>query len=112
MNKFLSMLGLARRAGKLTAGYDAAVESVRSGSSKGLVAAADISPKTEKNLRFEAEKQGLLILKSGSTIQEISIAIGKKAGVISIDDKGFFQAVSKILTATNEEDTRGSFEKG
>ena len=45
-DKLLSLLGLAKRAGKLEPGFDAAVAAVRSGKASLLVAARDISKKT------------------------------------------------------------------
>ena len=56
MNRALSALGLARRAGKLNWGFDTAVEAMRSGACGVVILAADLSDKTKKNVRFEAEK--------------------------------------------------------
>lgn len=55
MNRALSALGLARRAGKLNWGFDTAVEAMRSGACGVVILAADLSDKTKKNVRFEAE---------------------------------------------------------
>ena len=57
VTKLLSMLGLARRAGKLESGFDAAVIAAREGKAALLLAARDISEKTFQNLRYEAEKR-------------------------------------------------------
>ena len=56
MNRALSALGLARRAGKLNWGFDTAVEAMRGGACGVVILAADLSDKTKKNVRFEAEK--------------------------------------------------------
>ena len=53
MNRALSALGLARRAGKLNWGFDTAVEAMRSGACGVVILAADLSDKTKKNVRFE-----------------------------------------------------------
>ena len=51
MNRALSALGLARRAGKLNWGFDTAVEAMRSGACGVVILAADLSDKTKKNVR-------------------------------------------------------------
>ena len=48
MEKIFGMLGLARRAGKLIYGSDAAVNAVRSGKAKAVILAADASDRTKK----------------------------------------------------------------
>ena len=45
MNRALSALGLARRAGKLNWGFDTAVEAMRSGACGVVILAADLSAK-------------------------------------------------------------------
>ena len=80
MNRALSALGLARRAGKLNWGFDTAVEAMRSGACGVVILAADLSDKTKKNVRFEAEKYHVSVLEPAFTMEEISAAIGKKAG--------------------------------
>lgn len=93
MNKRLSMLGLARRAGKLKCGFDAAVEAIRSGEAKGATAASDISAKTFSNLKFEAERRGIQAVRIEETTEAVSRAIGKKAGVVAVCDEGFFKVI-------------------
>ena len=53
-HRLLSLLGLARRAGKLEAGFDAAKSALRAGQAALAAGAEDLSPKTWKNLRYEA----------------------------------------------------------
>ncbi len=105
MNKLLSMLGLARRAGKLTLGFDAAVGAIRSGSAQGVIASADLSEKTFKNLKFEADKYGIAAVRINETTESLSIATGRKAGVAAICDKGFMRAISKMNAEDNSNST-------
>ena len=72
MNRALSALGLARRAGKLNWGFDTAVEAMRSGACGVVILAADLSDKTKKNVRFEAEKYHVSVLEPAFTMEEIS----------------------------------------
>lgn len=109
MNKLLSMLGLARRAGKLVPGFDAAVIALKDKTACGIIAAGDLSEKTLENIGFTAGRMGVPVLKSEETIEQISHAIGKKAGVIAVTDPGFFKAFTDILlSGSMPEEQQGS----
>lgn len=97
MNKMLSVLGLARRAGKLNWGFDTAVEAVRGGTCGVVILAADLSDKTKKNVRYEAEKHNVPVLESAFTMEEVSAAIGKKTGVLAVCDRGFAEKLKQLL---------------
>ena len=106
MNERLTgLLGMARRAGRLIAGFDAVKESLTAGRAAAVLFAADLSPKTEKELRFAAGERPLLF-PAGLTKDEIGHAIGseKPVGVIATEDKGFAAAMKKAVAARNEED--------
>ena len=72
MNRALSALGLARRAGKLNWGFDTAVEAMRSGAC------------------------GVVIL----------AAIGKKAGVLAVCDRGFAEKLKQLIADGEREEMR------
>lgn len=93
MNKVLSLLGLARRAGKLEAGFDAAASAAREKRARLLLAASDISEKTFKNLRYEGERAGIPAVRLAAAMDEMGRACGVKAGVLAVDDQGFAQAL-------------------
>ena len=99
MDKVLSTIGLCRRAGKLVIGFDAVVQELDSPKTKaaGLVLAADISPKTEKEIRFAAEKHGKEVLKAEFTMDEANDAIGKRVGIFLILDAGLFGSVKNNI---------------
>ena len=86
MDKLLSLLGLARRAGKIEPGFDAAVSAARGHKAALLLAARDISEKTLKNLRYEGDRAGVPTLR-----------------VLAITDKGFAKAVKELAEAVTEE---------
>ena len=102
MNKALSAMGLARRAGKLNWGYETVVEAMKAGSCSLTLTAVDLSEKTKKNVRFEAERYGVPYIETAFTLEEISAAIGKKAGVIAICDDGFAKKLKQELGAAGE----------
>lgn len=100
MNKLLSLLGLARRAGRLEAGFDACRAAAREGRSALLLAAADVSPKTYKNLQYEAERAGIPAARTRAGMLELGRACGVRAGVVSVNDKGFALALQKEMERT------------
>ncbi len=99
--KTLSMLGLARRAGKLAMGHDAAVNSLISKKSRLLVFAGDVSPRLVGEFEHLIEKKHLKVklLKTNILISEIHFACGYKAGVISVEDENFGK---KIISLSEE----------
>ena len=89
----LSLLGLARRAGKVEPGFDAAVGAARSGKAALLLAAGDISEKTVKNLRYEGDRAGIPTLRVSAGMEELGRACGVKAGALAVTDEGFAKAI-------------------
>lgn len=106
MNKILSMLGLARRAGKLFGGYDVSVEKIRSKEAVLVIAASDISEKTYKNLKYEADKQGVACVRIDAKIPELSKACAIRTGIVVLLDDGFAKALQKLMkSAEMKEET-------
>ncbi len=97
-NKILSLLGFAAKAGRLSFGFEASVQSINSSKAQLVLIAEDISPKSLKEIRFFAEKKNIkyFILK-GIDIKALSIAIGRKCGIVSVNEVGFAKALEKVL---------------
>lgn len=92
------MLGFASKAGKLSYGFEASILSVKKKTSKLLVVAEDISPKSCKECAFFAEKFSVRCeILEGIDIITLSNAVGKKCGIISVNDNGFAEACIKAL---------------
>lgn len=102
-NDVLSLLGLIRRAGKLEAGFDAAVGAAREGRARLLLAARDVSEKTFKNLCYEGERAKIPAIRIPAAMEETGRACGVKAGVLAVTDKGFAEAVYNKLEREKEE---------
>lgn len=96
MDKLLNFLGLCRRAGKLTTGNDAVVETVVKGESKLVIVADDVSPNTEKKLLKICDTNKVKLIKIKRSKDELSLAIGRFAAVASVTDSGFAQNVEKL----------------
>lgn len=102
-DRLLSLLGLARRAGRLTLGNDAAISSVVDGVSALILLADDLSPRTVKGVEQAAEEASVEVVRIAQTMDEISIALGKRCGVVSIDDAGFAKKARTLITMSREE---------
>lgn len=102
-DKSVSLLGLARRAGKLVPGFDAAAQAARKGEAVLLLAAADLSEKTWKNLRYEADRAGIPARRLSTGIDQTSRACGlKKTGVLAVTDRGFAKALLRQMDQKEE----------
>ena len=87
-DRFLSTLGLARRASKLFYGYDSVCENAAKLYTVYL--ANDVSERTKKNLAYTLEELDIPIVTTNYQKNELGYAIGTKpVGIIGIADKGF-----------------------
>lgn len=97
-NKVLTLLGFATKAGKLSFGAAAAETALYSGKSKLVLTSFEISPKTKKEMAFHSNKCNIKCI----TLDEIDIitlsdAVGRKCGVISVNDSSFAESLTKEL---------------
>jgi len=87
MNKIYSMLGIARKGGKISIGYDATCIDVQKNKSKLVLIATDASDKTKKNIRFVCDKYGCKYIEYGEN-EILGQCLGKKMiSVLSINDE-------------------------
>ena len=94
MNKILTLLGFAAKAGKLSFGMDMSKAAVRSGKSFLVVCAADVSEKSKKEIGFFADSNNIsLVSLKDADIEAVSKAVGRKCGIISVNDKSFAEAI-------------------
>ena len=96
VNKLLSFLGLARRAGRLTMGNDPVIESIQKKEAKILLAAADLSPRTLKGVAAAAETGNVRLIQTPISMEELSFAIGKRVGILSVNDAGFAKKIEQL----------------
>ncbi len=98
-DKVLTLLGFASKAGKLSFGFDAACTAISQKKSKLVLTACDISPKSQKEMLFYCDKfKTQLIVLNDCDMATISHAIGRKCGIVSVNDTPFSEG---ILTAIN-----------
>lgn len=95
-DKLLSLLSMSRRANKISIGFADSKASVQSKKSKLVIVGSDISAKTEKEIRFFC-KEEICVERISRTTEQISLAIGKPGGVISVNDEGFANGLLKLI---------------
>ena len=100
LNGLLGSLTICRKAGQLAMGFDPMKEALDAGKAHAVIIASDISPKTEKEVRFFSEKHGIPVRKTEMTLEGISRALGKKAGILTVCGEGFAE---KILNLCGDE---------
>lgn len=97
--KYLSMLGLARRAGRLSMGHDMALDSIRKRKSKLVLFSSDISPRLIAEVETASGKYlpSLPCARLEETMDEIHCALGYRAGVISVNDINFANRILELI---------------
>ncbi len=88
-DKLIGLVTICRKAGRMVMGFDPVKEALAGGKAKIILIAADISPRTEKEVNFYAAKADVQVIKTECTQDEFHYGIGKKVGVIAICDDGF-----------------------
>ncbi len=103
-NKILTLLGFAAKAGKLSYGTQAVKTAIKARKSQLVVIAQDISEKSRKEISFYAQNsQTRLLDLKDIDILTVSAAVGRKCGIISINDSGFAESINR-LTGGNAND--------
>ncbi len=91
MNKIMGLLTIARKAGKLSIGMDMCKDACKSGISKGICTATDISSKSLKEIKFVCMCENVPLFSLGIDMSSVGAELGKKVGIISVNDSGFMK---------------------
>lgn len=95
MNKIYSMLGIARKGGKISIGYDVTCLDVQKNNSILVMIASDASEKTKKNIQYVCDKYNSKYIEYGEK-ELLGQCLGKKmVSVLSINDENI---VSYVLS--------------
>lgn len=99
-SKFLSLLGLSRRAGSSIIGTDLVTKALPSGKVKLVIYATDSSNNTEKKITDKCKFYGVECVKSIYTSDELSHAVGKLSSVcvIGISDENFSKELFSLIS--------------
>ncbi len=95
-DKFLSLLGMARRSGRVSLGHDAVIGSVVRNKAKLCIMSCEASERLKKEIHHACtyENKDIPVIVTDYSLMELSSAVGSKAAVISVDDEGFAKALT------------------
>jgi ribosomal protein L7Ae-like RNA K-turn-binding protein len=96
-DKLLGLLGLARRAGLITFGFDAVLKDVAGGKAGVVVLSSDAAPRTVRNIKENCEKSGAEVLMAPVDKAAMGHAIGRgETAVLALTDKAFSARVTEL----------------
>lgn len=93
----LNLLGIARRAGRLSLGFDSAEKAIIKKKSKLIITAGDVSERTLSAFLKKAQSNNINIITSDIPMADLGTAVGKLIGVVSINDEGFAKKLQQLL---------------
>ncbi len=96
-NKLLSFMGIVRKAGSMVFGNDCVAESILKNKSKLILLSSDLSPRSANKIKLLSEKSGVTFINIQENMEDIYRSIGKKTGIISIEDCGFSEKIKEII---------------
>ncbi|WAA10754.1 YlxQ family RNA-binding protein [Fervidibacillus albus] len=95
--KWLSLLGLANRAGKIVTGEEFVIKEIQKGRAKLVVLTEDVSDQTLKKMKNKCSFYGVPLKQKGNRYA-LGAAIGKHARVcVAVTDEGFAKKLITLL---------------
>lgn len=96
-DRFLSLLGMARKSGRVSSGHDAVIGSIIKNKAKLCILASDASERLQKEIKHACtyDSKNIPVIVTHYDILTLSSAIGSKAAVVSVDDEGFAKALKE-----------------
>lgn len=101
-DKVLSMLGLAKRAGKTQSGEFLCEKTIKSGEARLVILAADTSPKSKKSITDACRFYRVQYIEYGNMEQLGQYTGSAYRAVVSVTDQGFAQAILKKYADAQE----------
>lgn len=98
--RLTGVLTMCRKAGKLLLGFDAVKEAAVRGQIACVLLAADVSPKTEKEVHFFAGEIPVRTLPYA--MDALKAFFRKRTAVYGVCDAGFAGALQKLLPESDE----------
>ena len=104
-DRLLSLLGLIRRAGKLSMGFDAAADAMGKGEASLLLLSEELSERTSGAIRKIAEQSKTCVITVKHGMEEIGHAIGRRStGIIAVNDSGFADKIKTLCAENSQEE--------
>lgn len=95
--KILNLLGLCKRSGNLSLGYDATFESITKKKAKLCLIASDASDRVKDKMKKNCDMLKIDSFVTDFEIKDFDSSIGKPVAVISVNEKGFSEKIKTLL---------------
>ena len=96
MNKFLNFIGICKKSGKISLGFDSCLDSVKKNHSFLILFASDLSEKTFKKFNEEIEKFEIEKININLNMEDLYTILKRNVGIISINDKILAEKVKNL----------------
>lgn len=96
-NKFYSLLGIAKRAGKISVGYNKCEESITYNKSELVIVSESLSENSLKKFIKACSEKNITLIKNAST-SNLSAMLGneKMIKIVSVNDRGFAKSLKDL----------------
>ncbi len=93
------LLGLCRKAGKMSLGHDATITSIKKRKAKLVITCSDASQRLKNEMQDECnyDNRNIPYIDANFDMKEFALCINARAGVISIDDRSFAEKIQSIM---------------
>lgn len=103
MQRLLQLLGMARRAGKIAQGFDAATAAMQMQTAAMVCIAGDCAERTVRNVRRVARETDTAVMELSCTREQLGQSIGcAPTGVLVITDHGFAKKARALIPENME----------
>lgn len=103
MNKFLNFIGICKKSGKISLGFESCIESIKKNNSFLILFVSDLSPKTLKKFNEAIEKFEVKKINVNLKMQDFYTILKRNVGIISINDKTLAEKVKNLYLELKED---------
>ena len=99
VKEIMGFLGLSRRAGKLSCGHDAVIESIVKDKAELIILSSDASERLKNEIKHAATygNRNIPVIESPFLMVDYYNGIGKKSAVFSVTDKSFKEKLETMF---------------
>lgn len=103
VKEIMGFLGLSRRAGKLSCGHDAVIESIVKDKAELIILSSDASERLKNEIKHAATYGGrnIPVIETPFLMVDYYNGIGKKSAVFSVTDKSFKEKLKTMFGEAN-----------
>ena len=100
-DRFISFLGICKKAGKVSMGFDLVVDDIEKGRSNLVLITSDLSQNTKKKILLKCIAYNVDYIEIKNSIEEMYTFLGKGSGVISILDLKCSEKIKSLLNTNS-----------